>query len=65
MSVQVTCSLSLHAALWDDLVAANQEGTELFAHQDMKGLVSHYTADATLMFPGLDVIQGRDGEGVS
>ena len=45
-------------------MAANQKGTELFAHQDLKGLVAHYTADATLMFPGMDVIQGRDGEGV-
>lgn len=45
-------------------MAANQKGTKLFAHQDLKGLVAHYTADATLMFPGMDVIQGRDGEGV-
>ena len=34
---------------------------ELFSQQDLKGLVSHYTSDGTLMFPGMDTIQGKDG----
>ena len=46
--------------MWDALVAVNQVGMELFAQQDLKGLMSHYTSDGTLMFPGMDTIQGKD-----
>ena len=42
-------------------MAINQMGMELFSQQDLKGLVSHYTSDGTLMFPGMDTIQGKDG----
>jgi ketosteroid isomerase-like protein len=34
---------------------------ELFSEKDFDNLVSYFTPDATLMFPGKDNIQGKDG----
>jgi ketosteroid isomerase-like protein len=34
---------------------------QLFSEKDFDSLLSYFTPDATLMFPGSDSIQGKDG----
>ena len=47
--------------LRDEIEQRRAEGMKLFAERNLDGLVSYFTPDATLMFPGSENIQGESG----
>ena len=47
--------------LQDEIERQRAEAMELFSEKDFDSLLSYFTPDATLMFPGSDNIQGKDG----
>ena len=49
-------------SLREEIEQRRAEGMKLFAERDLNGLVSYFTPDATLMFPGSDNIQGKTGK---
>jgi hypothetical protein len=51
----------LAKTLHDEIEQQRAEAMELFSEKDFDNLVSYFTPDATLMFPGKDNIQGKDG----
>ena len=47
--------------LQDEIERRRAEGVKLFSEKDLNGMLSYFTPDATVMFPGSETIQGEDG----
>ena len=56
-----TLTSTIAKTLQDDIERQRAEAMELFSEKDFDSLLSYFTPDATLMFPGSDSIQGKDG----